>query len=50
MKIKIDIDCTPEEAADRFFGLPDVAPMQDAGWPSCSAHERPACQSMDAGT
>ncbi len=29
MKISIDIDCTPEEAR-RFFGLPDVAPMQEA--------------------
>ena len=27
MKIKFDIDCTPEEAR-RFLGLPDVAPMQ----------------------
>ncbi len=29
MKIKIDIDCTPEEARS-FFGLPDVRPMQEA--------------------
>lgn len=29
MKIKIDIDCTPEEAR-HFFGLPNVQPMQDA--------------------
>ena len=29
MKIKIDIDCTPEEARS-FLGLPDVAPMQEA--------------------
>lgn len=28
MKIKINIDCTPEEAR-RFFGLPDIGPMQD---------------------
>jgi hypothetical protein len=28
MKIKFDIDCTPEEAR-RFLGLPDVAPMQE---------------------
>ena len=27
MKIKLDIDCTPEEART-FFGLPDVKPMQ----------------------
>ena len=28
MKIKLDIDCTPEELRD-FFGLPDVRPMQE---------------------
>ena len=28
MKIKLDIDCTPQEAR-AFFGLPDVAPMQE---------------------
>jgi hypothetical protein len=28
MKIKLDIDCTPEELRG-FFGLPDVKPMQD---------------------
>ena len=28
MKIKFDIDCTPEELRS-FFGLPDVRPMQD---------------------
>jgi hypothetical protein len=28
MKIKFDIDCTPEELRS-FFGLPDVKPMQD---------------------
>jgi len=29
MKIKIDVDCTPEEAR-AFLGLPDVGPMQAA--------------------
>jgi hypothetical protein len=29
MKIKIDIECTPQEAR-AFFGLPDLEPMQDA--------------------
>ena len=28
MKIKLDIDCTPEEARS-FFGLPDVKPLQE---------------------
>lgn len=27
MKVKIEIDCTPDEAR-QFFGLPDVKPMQ----------------------
>ncbi len=29
MKINVEIECTPEEAR-RFFGLPDLRPMQDA--------------------
>ena len=29
MKVRVDIDCTPEEAR-QFFGLPDVKPIQDA--------------------
>ncbi len=29
MKIRIDIDCTPQEART-FFGLPNLEPMQDA--------------------
>ena len=29
MKVKIDIDCTPQEART-FFGLPRLEPMQDA--------------------
>lgn len=29
MKIRVDIECTPEEAR-QFLGLPDVRPMQDA--------------------
>jgi len=28
MKIKLDIDCTPEELRG-FFGLPDIKPMQE---------------------
>jgi hypothetical protein len=28
MKIKFDMDCTPEELRG-FFGLPEVKPMQD---------------------
>jgi hypothetical protein len=29
MKLNIDIDCTPQEAR-AFFGLPDLAPVQEA--------------------
>lgn len=29
MKIRIDIDCTPQEARN-FLGLPDLEPMQKA--------------------
>jgi hypothetical protein len=29
MKVKFDIECTPQEAR-AFFGLPNVEPMQDA--------------------
>ncbi|MBI3506248.1 MAG: hypothetical protein HY059_15530 [Proteobacteria bacterium] len=29
MKIKVDVECTPEEARV-FMGLPDVKPMQEA--------------------
>ncbi len=29
MKIRVEIDCTPEEARS-FLGLPDLGPMQDA--------------------
>ncbi len=29
MKVKVEVDCTPEEART-FLGLPDVQPMQDA--------------------
>ncbi len=28
MKFTMNVECTPEEAR-KFFGLPDVAPMQD---------------------
>jgi hypothetical protein len=29
MKVSFDIDCTPEEAR-KFFGLPEVQPLQEA--------------------
>jgi hypothetical protein len=47
MKIKFDIDCTPEEAR-AFFGLPDVAPMQAALMKDVEARMKAALSSMDA--
>lgn len=47
MKIKFDIDCTPAEAR-AFFGLPDVAPMQDALLKEVEARMMAALKSMDA--
>jgi hypothetical protein len=29
MKVSLDIECTPEEAR-KFFGLPEVQPLQEA--------------------
>lgn len=29
MKVKFEVECTPDEAR-QFFGLPDVKPMQEA--------------------
>ena len=29
MKVKVDVDCTPEEAR-RFLGLPDLSPVHEA--------------------
>lgn len=29
MKVKVDVDCTPEEAR-RFLGLPDLSPLHEA--------------------
>ena len=39
--MKIDIDCTPEEARS-FFGLPDVAPLQAALMAEAEARMREA--------
>ena len=33
MKIKLDIDCTPEEVR-QFFGLPEVKPLPLADTPA----------------
>lgn len=49
MKIKIDIDCTPEEAR-HFLGLPDVKPMQDAMMKEVEDRMRANLQAMDPET
>lgn len=49
MKVHIDIDCTPEEART-FFGLPDVAPMQEAVMKELQARMMSAMHQMDPDT
>ena len=49
MKISIDVDCTPEEAR-RFFGLPDVAPMQEAVMAEVQERIMASLKAMDAET
>jgi len=46
MKINVKIDCTPEEAR-RFFGLPDVKPLQDAMVKEMQGRIREAMAAMD---
>jgi hypothetical protein len=46
MKLKLDIDCTPEEARS-FFGLPDVKPLQEALLPEVEARLREMLKAMD---
>lgn len=47
MKISFDIDCTPEEAR-RFFGLPDVSPVNDAFVKELTKRAGEMAQEMDA--
>ena len=46
MKIKIDVDCTPDEART-FFGLPDVKPMQEAALAAIQARLKSALEAQD---
>lgn len=46
MKINIEIDCTPEEAR-RFFGLPDVEPVQRRVMEALERRLTEAVQSAD---
>jgi len=49
MNIKIDIDCTPEEART-FLGLPDVKPLQEAMLKEVEERMRANLQAMDPET
>lgn len=49
MKVKIDIDCSPEEART-FLGLPEVKPMQEAMMQEVEARMRANLQAMDPET
>ena len=49
MKVTFNIDCTPEEAR-AFFGLPDVAPMQEALMDKLQAKLEENIKSMDPET
>jgi Family of unknown function (DUF6489) len=46
MKLKLDIDCTPEEAR-AFFGLPDVKPLQEALMPEIEERLRASLKAID---
>jgi len=46
MKVNLSIDCTPEEAR-AFFGLPDVAPMQQRMIEQMEAKMEKAAAAMD---
>jgi hypothetical protein len=49
MKIKFDIDCTPEEART-FLGLPDVKPMQETMMKEVEQRLQANLQAMDPET
>ncbi len=49
MKIKFDIECSPEEAR-AFLGLPDVAPMQEAMMREIEKRMRENIRSLDPET
>ena len=46
MKIRIDIDCTPDEARG-FFGLPDVKPLQKKMLAELEQRMAASLQAMD---
>ena len=46
MKVRIDIDCTPEEAR-QFLGLPNVKPMNDAMMAEMQEHMQSGMATLD---
>ena len=46
MKVKIDIDCRPEEART-FFGLPDLGPLQQEMLKAMQERMKSAMGAMD---
>jgi len=46
MKIKLDIDCTPDEVRD-FFGLPQVKPLQEELLKEMQERLRTSINAMD---
>ena len=49
MKIKLDIDCTPEEVRE-FFGLPEVKPLQEELLKEVQERMRANIKAMDPET
>jgi Family of unknown function (DUF6489) len=49
MKIKLDIDCTADEAR-KFFGLPEVQPLQEALLKEVQERMTATIRAMDAKT
>ncbi|HWB47815.1 MAG TPA: DUF6489 family protein [Stellaceae bacterium] len=49
MKLKFDIDCTPEELR-AFFGLPEVKPMQDRLMAELEERMRAGLKALDPET
>jgi hypothetical protein len=47
MKLKFDIDCTPDELRG-FFGLPEVKPMQDRLMTAVEEQLRANLQALDS--
>ena len=46
MKIKIEVDCTPQEART-FFGLPDLEPIHEAVTEEMKSRMEAAAKAMD---